>query len=193
MNLLKTVVSAGIVLSGIAGAVQADMITDVVQWNTEINPNYFVDDAANTYNTEYYRWFNQDWGWSHSAVDATFSSATLSISAWDVDASSGEVDEIFVKDEGSFVKIGNLAGGNNAYSYTTFTLGSNFYNEIASGLEVYMNIDATHNYKIWAVTLAKSVLSLDGAVIPDPNPDPDPDPVSVPEPSSVSFLSLIHI
>ncbi|MFH1027572.1 MAG: PEP-CTERM sorting domain-containing protein, partial [Pseudomonadota bacterium] len=48
--------------------------------------------------------------------------------------------------------------------------------------KIEVDIDSTHNYESWALTLAKSVLSIDGGIIPDPDPDP------VPEPSTMILL-----
>jgi hypothetical protein len=150
-------------------------ITDVVEWNV----GNFVPSTEETYNAPYYRWHDGDWGWSHSAIAGTFSEATLSISAFDVDKSSGEFDEIFVKDEGSWVSLGLLDGASDIYSYTTFNLNSQFYDEIAEGLEIWIDIDKAHNYNSWAVTLAKSVLSLDNGQLPDPDPVPEPGTLSL--------------
>ena len=126
-----------------------------------------------------------------NAISESFTSATLSISAWDVDADDTydpEVDDIYVFENsvGDFVLIGSLDGANDEYSYTSFALGSEFFDDIANGLQVFMDIDATNTspYDNWAVTLAKSVISCDGAVIPDPDPNP------VPEPGSVTLILL---
>lgn len=181
MKVLAAFAFAAVLVTG----ANATPVIDVVEFPT----GFFVDDESNTYKEPFYRWDDDDWGWSHNAISTTsFSSATLSISAFDVDAVtsyySPEVDEIFVKDDGSWVSIGNLNGVNDEYSYTTFVLGSEFYNEIETGLEVRMDIDK--NNSGWAVTLAKSVVSLDAA----PIPDPDPDPTSVPEPASAALLLM---
>ncbi|SEM09787.1 hypothetical protein SAMN04489760_10441 [Syntrophus gentianae] len=162
---LVTLLFAGLLLA-LTGVAQATQVTDTIQYPT----GYFCPNAAATYDAPYYRWYDEDWGWQHNALNYTFSSATLNISAWDVDAYNGEVDDIYVKDNGSWVNIGSLAGASDQWSYTTFTLTSNFYDEIVSGLEVWIDIDTTHTYDNWAVALAKSVISLDGAEIPNPNP-----------------------
>ena len=33
------------------------------------------------YDTPYYRWYNEDWSWQHSAIASGFTTATLRISA----------------------------------------------------------------------------------------------------------------
>jgi hypothetical protein len=140
-------------------------------------PTYWQDPIASPTSSPYYRWWNQDWGWQHGSIVGTFSGATLNISAFDVDANdpvSPEVDKIYAKDNGVWTYVGTLAGANNIWSYTTFTLDSNFYDDIVAGLEVWIDIDTTHTSDYWAVSLAKSALSVDGGTIPGPNPTPEP-------------------
>jgi hypothetical protein len=168
---------------GFAAFSNAAPIIDVVEYNTE----FFTPPGVTT-GSPYYRWFNEDWGWKHTAIGGTFTTANLSISAYDVDYSvgpEGEHDIIYVKESGSWVKVGELAGSNNIWSYTTFSLGSQFFDEIAAGLEVRIDIDSTHTYNDWAVALAKSVLSLDGGQLPDPNPGS-----KVPEPGTLLLLGF---
>ncbi|MBN1381826.1 MAG: PEP-CTERM sorting domain-containing protein [Deltaproteobacteria bacterium] len=156
-------------------------VTDVVQYPT----GYFVPDDASKYNSPYYRWYGEDWGWQHNAIAGTFTSATLSISAYDVDwdnANYPEVDEIYAYDNGTMTLLGTLIGEDDTWSYTTFTLGSNFYDDINAGLQVYMKIDVDSQWR-WAVTLAKSVISVDGGTIPDPDPN-------VPEPATLLLLGF---
>lgn len=147
-------------------------ITDTVESPTP----YFVPDAFSTYDPPYYRWFNEDWGWSHNAIAAPFATATLNISAWDVDAAMGEVDLIYAYDNGTPVLLGSLAGLDGAWGYSTFILGANFFDDIVTGLQIWMDIDSTHQSQFWAVSLSKSVLSLDGGALPPPNPHPTPEP-----------------
>lgn len=160
----------------------ASALVDVVESPT----GYFTPTDSQKYDSPYYRWNGDDWGWAHSAVSGTFSTATLSVSAFDVDYDSwstyytGERDAIYAYDNGVKTFLGYLAGGNDIWSYTTFTLGSNFFDDIATGLQVWMGIDTTNEG--WAVSLAKSVLSLDGGSLPNPNPNP------VPEPSTLLLL-----
>ena len=151
----------------------AAVTTDVIQYPT----GYFVDVDANKYDSPYYRWYGDDWGWTHNAIGGSITSATLNISAFDVDYSYGERDAIYAYDDGTKTLLGYLAGGNDIWSYTTFALGASFYNDIASGLMVWMEIDSTDDG--WAVTLAKSALSIDGGTLPNPNPNPVPEPATL--------------
>ncbi|MDO9308078.1 MAG: PEP-CTERM sorting domain-containing protein [Deltaproteobacteria bacterium] len=157
----------------------AATVTDIKEYNT----GFFVENDAHKYDSHtYWRWYNQDWGWQHSAIAGTITTATLNISAFDVDLTSGEIDNIYAYDGSNRVLLGSLDGSDNIWSYTAFTLGANFYDDILAGLKIEVDIDSTHNYESWALTLAKSVLSIDGGVIPDPDPDP------VPEPSTMILL-----
>lgn len=158
--------------------------TDTVQYGASglsAGPTYFVDDDANKYNSPYYRGYGEDWGWQHNAVATSFSSASLNISAFDVDA-PWEVDNIYAKDNGVWTLLGSLAGNTDAWAFTNFTLGSNFFDDIATGLEVKMEISRGLNQTGWVVTLAKSSLSVDGGGLPPPIP------TAVPEPETYAMM-----
>ena len=184
-KLLIAVMVAGMIMSfGSFGL--AAPVTDVV----EAPDYYFVPTDAQKSVSPYYRWHDQDWEWQHSVIDmTTATSATLSISAFDVDwtASDPEVDNIYVWDTSvaGWHLLGSLTGEDDTWSYTTFVLGSDFFDEIAAGLRVMIDIDSTHTYSYWAVTLAKSVLSVDGGKLPDPEPG-----VRVPEPATLLLLGM---
>jgi len=154
-------------------------VVDIIQYPT----GHFVDVDANLKLDPYYRFWNDDWGWSHNPIAATFASATLNISAFDVDAAGGEVDKIYVgPDISNLIYIGDLAGVNDDWGYSNFDVSA-FGAAISSGLYVWMDIDSTHSYDYWAVTLAKSVLSLDGGEIPGANPG-----ATAPEPATMLLL-----
>lgn len=161
--------------SGLANAATVDVV--------EYPSGYFTPNNASLSIAPYYRWYNQDWSWQHSAIGGSFTTATLNISAWDVDAPS-EIDNIYALDSGTWTLLGSLNGLNNDWGYTTFNLGSNFFDDIASGLQVNIDIDTTHIQNYWAVSLAKSVLSLDGGTLPGAAPGAAP----VPEPSALILL-----
>lgn len=146
---------------------------------------YWTPDENSTYSNPYYRWWNEDWTWQHSALSVN-SSASLYIAAWDVDKSSGEIDNIYAMDEGAWVLLGSLAGLNDAWGFTTFTLGSRFFDEIATGLQVKIDIDSTHTSSHWAVALSKSVLTTDGSTNNE-NPNPG---TEVPEPATLLLMGL---
>ncbi len=181
-NVRILLVVFGIMLAFGSFANAAPLI-DVIQAPT----GFFVPTDGQKYNAPYYRWFNEDWGWTHNVIGGTFATATLSISAFDVDnQGSGpewEHDKIYAWDNtNTKILLGELAGASDIWSYTTFTLDLNqFGAAINNGLKVYIDIDTTHNYDNWAVTLAKSVLSLDGGT-------PPPPPPGVPEPGTLLLL-----
>lgn len=160
-----------------ASAVAATAATDTIESPT----GFFVPDAANTFDSPYYRGASSDWGWTHGAIAGGFTSATLNIGAWDVDFSSGELDEIFAYDDGVAVSLGFLGGSNNDFAFTEFVLGANFFNDIEAGLQVFMDIDTANQG--WLVTLSKSVLATDGSNVGNPNPG-----AQVPLPASALLL-----
>jgi len=153
-------------------------VADTIQSPT----GFFLDIDANKYAAPYYRGINEDWGWSHNAIGTPFTTATLNISAWDVDKASGEIDNIYAWDDGVKTLLGSLDGNDNAWAFTEFTLGNNFFNDIAAGLQVYMEISVGAGEAGWLVTLAKSTLCLDQCDKPNPNPG------VVPEPSTYLLL-----
>jgi len=191
--------TTGIVLS--LGSM-AFAITDIQDFSTQTSTTYFIDQDANKRNNNlpYYRYNDYvtsagyglnggDWGWNHNSISGTITSATLNISAFDVDWTGqplngllGEIDNIYAYDNGVKTWLGSLTGENDTWSYTNFTLGSNFFDDINNGLQVWMEIDVRNEF--WAVSLAKSALSTDGTGIPDPEPGSNP----VPEPSTMLLL-----
>ena len=157
---------------------QAAPFTDTVQSPTD----FFVPTDAQKYDQPYYRNQTQDWGWTHNAIAGTITSATLNISAFDVDAGPNgtfELDQIYALDSGTWKLLGALAGASDIYSFTEFVLGANFYDDIATGLQVKMDIDV--NGEGWVVTLAKSSLSVDGGALPPPVP-------GIPEPETYALM-----
>ncbi len=153
-------------------------IVDVIQAPS----GYFVPSTGSLFDDPYYRWEYQDWAWQHNAlaIDAAdISSAVLSISAWDVDFISGEIDNIYAYSSqlSDWVLLGALDNGPEDWSYTDFVLGAEFYDDILLGLQIRMDIDI--NNAGWAVTLAKSVLNINGGNIPDPDPTPTPEPGAI--------------
>jgi hypothetical protein len=178
--IMKLHFAAGRVALAVAGAALAASAANA-QWSDtkQASTGYFVPSVAQEYDAPYYRSSDEDWGWTHTAYAGTFTSASLNISAFDVDFDQGEIDNIYVNDSGTWVLVGSLGGGSDIYSFTNFVLGANFYDDIAAGLQVKVDIDIASAG--WALTLSKSVLSLDGAELPDADP-------GVPEPASWALM-----
>ena len=181
MNIQKLVLSS-LVLGALfnASSVLAATVDtiDATSPTSNVTPNYFAPGGAETFDFPYYREFGEDWEWVHNAVTTSYTTAALSISAFDVDTIGGEVDIIqgFETSTGLWAKIGVLDGEDDIYSFTTFDLGANWAEEIESGLMVRILIDTGDDG--WLVTLAKSVLATDGAPIGNPNPGTVPVPAA---------------
>lgn len=157
---------------GILAALLASAVALKAAWIDVIDASdaqagtYFTPDDASKYSSPYYRWAGEDWDWQHTAYAGSYTTATLSISAFDVDAGSGELDVIAIVN-GAPIVVGSLAGASDVWSYTSFDVSA-LAAQIALGLKVEIRID--ENNQGWAVTLAKSVLTLDGATPPPPQP-----------------------
>lgn len=168
--------SAAVAVVATTGASFAAVV-DTIDANSGQPGTYFVPFGNGPTDSPYYRGKGEDWGWVQNGIAAGFTSATLNISAWDVDFSSGERDEIWVKNNGVDQFLGYLEGSNNEYSFTEFTLGADLFDDITAGLQVFMKIDTNTNGS-WLVSLAKSVLATDGAGPGNPNPTPVPLPAA---------------
>ncbi|WP_419816742.1 PEPxxWA-CTERM sorting domain-containing protein [Glacieibacterium sp.] len=166
---------AGVVaVTGLGSAAQAS--TDTVQGPS----GYFVPTDAQKNDSPYYRDGSQDWSWTHGAIASGFTIASLSVSAYDVDFSSGETDNIYALDSGTWILLGALTGSDSTWEYgNAFALGANFFDDIATGLQVKVDIDANNGG--WIVSLGKSVLTTDGSDLPPVVP-------GVPEPASWALM-----
>lgn len=163
--------AAGTTLAMTVIAAPAFAAVDIAQAPT----GFFVPTDAQKFDFPYYRGNGQDWSWTHGAIAAGFTTAKLTIAAFDVD-SPDEVDEIYANDSGTWTLLGALTGSDSIWSYgNSFVLGASFFDDIATGLQVRIRPDATNDG--WIVTLGKSVLTTDGSDLPPVLP-------GVPEPSS---------
>ena len=172
---------AALMAASLLGLGQAQAgVTDTVQSPT----GFFVPTDAQKFASPYYRGETEDWSWTQGAIAGSFTSASLNISAFDVDAPPqpnffGEIDKIYAMDSGSWVYLGDLQGGNNIWAFSSFNLGANFFDDISAGLQVKIDIDT--NNEGWFVTLAKSSLVLDNNALPSPVP-------GVPEPATYALM-----
>jgi hypothetical protein len=171
----------GAALFGIAAAAPSQAAVSVVEAPT----NFFVPTAGQIFDSPYYRGNGEDWSWTHTAIAAPTTSATLRVSAYDVDSGGigGEVDiiEAFDTSTATWIELGSLVGVTDAFSFTDFAVPTSLWDDIGSGLQVRIRIDVTDDG--WFVTLAKSALCTDGS-----DCDFNPNPGTVPEPGTLALL-----
>jgi len=157
-------------------------ITDMVdssdgQANTYFSSTPTDTDSTRPSPTDTYRWWNEDWGWTHTfsppgPTPAAIISATLEITAWDVDPGSySEIDEIYVGTDSAGIFLGDLNDMDDDWSTTSLPLpASTFANLMDGNIDIWMDIDSlnTLNMDMWAVTLESSKLTVTYAPIPAP-------------------------
>ncbi|ARE38755.1 hypothetical protein RGUI_0614 [Rhodovulum sp. P5] len=177
----RTFLAAAAIAASAVGA-QAAQVVDVIDYTyNAANGWYFVPPGGNELTRPYYRDSDEDWGWTHNAIAAGFTSASLSISAFDVDEAPCErnlceVDTVSAwdADTSTWVELGNLTGDDDTFSYTEFDIyaaaGGALIDDISDGLQIALDISTIDTF--WLVSIAKSVITTDGAVAPDPDPDP---------------------
>jgi hypothetical protein len=151
-------------------------ITDMVD-STDSQPNtYFSStptdtDSTRPSSTDTYRWWNEDWGWTHTfsppgPSPASIISATLEIRAWDVDSLTSEIDIVM-----GCGTIGTLKGGDDIWTKTILTITSDLFTDLMDGnIDICIDIDSanTLNMDMWAVTLESSKLTVNYTPIPAP-------------------------
>lgn len=177
---MKRWVFVAFVVFLMGGAASAALIDTVAP------PTAFFAMPGQVFQPLYWRSAGQDWQWQHGPIADPVGSAELSIEAFDVDEPA-EIDEIFAWDAGttSWMSLGPLEGTDDHWSYTNFSIGSDLYDDIASGLLLKIDIDtADLGYK---VTLGRSILTVNGTTNPDSDPDPDP---VIPTPGSLILCAL---
>ena len=164
----------------IAGPAQASVTyTETVNSGSGQAGTYFLPDGGTEYMPPYYRWYNQDWGWSHDTFNAgdvvdSINSATLEIKAYDVDPS--EADKIYADG----VYLGQLVVGDGVWKTTTFNLDAVALAKLMDGtVDITMDIDATNTY-LYAVTLKSAKLTVNYELYVEPEPEPQPEPVPAP-------------
>jgi len=155
-------------------------ITDVVdnsdgQANTYFSSTPTNTDATRPSPTDTYRWWNEDWGWTHTfsppgPAPVSIISAALAIEAWDVDpAPFPEIDEIYVGTDSTGISLGSLNDMDDVWSTTILTLPASTFADLMYGtIDIFMDIDSTHNQDFWAVTLKSSALTVTYEPIPAP-------------------------
>jgi hypothetical protein len=162
------------------------------------NPQWFIPNGTDPYPGDidfgrylsggginpYYRAYNEDWGWTHTVTFSlpgpiTILGGTLEIEAWDVDVnppSSSLIPELDAIKVGTSngtggVNLGNLAGSDNAWYTTKFTLSPEalaqlvMNDDTSATLKVWMDISTKESAgylpDYWFVTLRKATLTID--------------------------------
>jgi len=153
------------------------------QPNTYFSSTVTDSDPTRPSPTDTYRWYDEDWGWTHT-FDTTLGTvnwATIDVNAWDVDSGDADPEDDVISADAK--ALGSLVGNDLAWVVTTFTLDiTDIANLEADGiLNMGMDIDSTHTSDYWAVTLNYSKLTVDYT--------PPPEPV-IPAPGAVLLGSL---
>jgi hypothetical protein len=191
MKTPRLALAAAFAFAASAAAASAATI-DTIDASSGQAGTFFVPDSGQVFNPPYYRGFGEGWGWQHNAILDPFTTASLNISAFDVDEEPCglaicEIDRIEAFDalSATWVILGDLTGEDNAFSFTEFDLvaaaGGALIDDVTAGLQLRMTIDFGNGG--WLVTLAKSVITTDGRDPGNPNPNPIPLPAA-------SFLLL---
>lgn len=181
MNKIK-VALASLAIAGMGSVASAGTVDTI-----EAGTGFFTPAGGFETSSPYYRSSGGDWGWTHNAIASGFTSAVLNVSAYDVDEApcgltSCEVDNIEAYDAASdsWLLLGALEGDDNAFSFTEFDIygymGGVLIDDIEAGLQVRIDIDVLNAG--WLVSLAKSVISTDGAGPGNPNPGAVPLPAA---------------
>jgi hypothetical protein len=172
MKILKLLGIVCVVLA-LNSSANALTSTKVVDWTNGGVGTYFLPPSvSDPYTAPYYRWGNQDWGWTQTITDPSFAtyvhsvsditSATLAIEAWDVDVTEYDLitaDGVSIND-GVFQNYLTLNKSDQWFT-TTFTLGSAALAKLVDGsLNIAMDIDAMSQPTAWAVTLRKATLTV---------------------------------
>jgi hypothetical protein len=157
-------------------------VADVVDSTGQADPpttTYFFPYAETDLRRDdapWYRYWNDDWGWTHTfsppgPTPASIISATLDIRAWDVDYPVESEIDIIIGSGPSGTNIGTLQGVDDQWSTTTLTLTSDLFADLMDGdIDIWMDIDSTNPYSMnmWAVTIKSSTLTVTYAPIPAP-------------------------
>ena len=179
-KLIAICVFAALMLAVNSPANASITITDVVddsdgQANTYFSSTPTDTDATRPSPTDTYRWWNEDWGWIHTfsppgPAPASIISATLAIEAWDVDPGlEPEIDKIYVGTDSAGIFLGDLNDLDDVWSTTSLPLPASTFADLMDGtINIFMDIDSTHNQDFWAVTLKSSALTVTYEPIPAP-------------------------
>ena len=176
MKKLTLICALAVLVLSVGSQTQAGITyVDVVDATSGQPDARFLPSGTDPFDDYYYRWQDDDWGWTHTfdhqeTLEITINWATLDIYAFDADF--GEVDLI----EGDGIVLGQLDGSpEDSWHLTTLTLDPLALDQLLDGsMDMWMDIDADFpgsSGPYWAVTLASSTLTIDYDVI-EPEPEP---------------------
>ena len=151
---------------------------DVVDYSDGQPDTYFLPPDVYPTNPPYYRWYDEDWGWTHTfsppnPAPASINWARLDIKAFDV---NGDEYNLITGDGGWLETKHDLDHHHNMeWHTTTFTLDPAALANLMDGtLDTWMDIDSTHDARTWAVTIEKSTLTVNyvpaGSIMPYSHP-----------------------
>ena len=181
-------------------------LDDVVDATSGQDETYFVPDSIadediwHADGQKYYRSYYYDWGWNHSftlsdTLPTEITSASLTITAFDV--RWNEVN-LISGDGTELGKLNQLAtfDQSDQWTTTTFDLGS-ILDDLADGsIDVWMDIDSTHDIMWWRVALGSSTLTVNYEtielieVIVEQTIPPVPPTQSIPAPGAILLGSM---
>jgi len=170
MNKLLTFCTVAAFVLAIGSSSYAAVSVDEVDATDGQSDTYFYNGSGGTdpYDYPYFRYGDEDWGWTHTfdppVKAGAINSATLAISAFDCDNGTSEYDYIYV--DGTY--IGTLDGVNNADYTTTFPLSAGTCASLLSGSPIAVSMDIDSTGTSAAVTLNSSTLTVDYTPIPAP-------------------------
>lgn len=168
MKRLITICSVAVLVLAISNSANALLTTETIdstsgQANTYFSSTPTDTDPTQPSATDTYRWYNEDWGWTHTfdTTLGTVNSATIDIMAWDVDDDDPDPEVDTISADGQ--DLGVLEGDTDIWTVTTFTLDvTGISNLEADGvLNMNLDIDTSHSVNYWAVTLEYSTLTVD--------------------------------
>lgn len=165
---------------------------DVVDSTSGQADTWFVPDGTDPiWGTDYYRFANEDWGWTHSfdvpVLPFEITSATLTIEAWDID--DGEYD-LVIGDGTDYV---SLTGANGEWSTTVIDLSSVLDDLLDGALEIWLDIDSTNPHPHiweWAVAIGSSTLTVNYETIEMVEVEVSCPPQTIPAPGAILLSSI---
>lgn len=163
----------------VAGAAPALTVTDVVDSSDNSATVFFAPSLTAPFPAGVNRGRNDDWGWQHASVSGTIVSATVQITGL---GSLLFPHRVYAFDGASQIELGALTVSPLSGLTTTFTLASSLFDDIGTGLRLFVDISSGQR------TGPNQRLALLSSTLTVTQPDPPPPPPAVPLPASVVLL-----